>query len=193
MKALAYQISIENGRTKATDLSGVYSGKLKSRLNWRKKGDGRTTNQRTDEPFAYASMLSALSAGRNVRAVLARLMGVGVFSEAQLATLIALHAVAPSASTVAALCSQTDVSRPHMILVIDSLVARGLLVQGFDHAGRRQGIIRLTGKGREAAVVAGHLFLEAVDEVTPGFSPCLSVALYRAWQYLASSARRIRG
>jgi hypothetical protein len=193
MNTLDYQINIENSRTETDDPSGAYGGTLKSRVNWRKKGDRRTTNQRIDELLVYASMLSVLCAGRNVRAALARLMGVGVFSEAQLGTLITLLAVDPSPCTITALCSQTDVSLPHMILVIDSLVARGFLVQGLDHAGRRQGIIRLTGKGREAAIVAGHLFLEAVDEVTHGFSPFLSVALYRAWRHLASSARRIQG
>src|SRR3954471_406981 len=141
---------------------------------------------------AHVYILGLLATSREVRTALAKRMRILVFSETQLAILVALHALDPLPASAETLSAQTGLGLRTLILVVDSLMAGDLLEEVADRADCRQGFFRLTEKGREASVLAAHLFLDAADELTRGLSVIQTSVLNEACEHLTHQARQLR-
>jgi DNA-binding MarR family transcriptional regulator len=141
---------------------------------------------------AHVCVLGLLATSREVRSALAKRMRVLVFSEAQLAILVALHALDPTPASVDTLSCETGVGFRHLVLVIDSLLAEDLVEEETSPDNCPQGLFRLTEKGRETSVVAAHLFLDAVDELTQGLSVTQFTVLEEACRHVTHQARHLR-
>jgi len=124
------------------------------------------------EPLACASSLTLLSTSRAVHRSLIRILKPLGLSEGRFVALVTLYTLDPIPCSSADLAYHTEMTRPAMTCLLDTLEARGWIRRRRRlNADRRFSQVSLTERGRKATVFAIYQFLKAAAEISEDVGP----------------------
>lgn len=124
------------------------------------------------EPLACASSLNLLTSGRAVHHSLIRVLKPLGLSEARFFALVTLYTLDPSPLSPADLAYHTEITRPAMTGLLDTMAERGWICRKRRLTkDRRFSRVSLTDKGREVTVFAIYQFLKSAAEIAEDLKP----------------------
>ena len=124
------------------------------------------------EPLACASSLTLLKTGRAVHQCLLRILKPLGLSEGRFVALVTLYTLDPTPSSSADLAYHTEITRPAMTNLLDTLEERGWIRRKHRlNADRRFTRVSLTNEGREITAFAIYRFLKSTAEISEDLKP----------------------
>jgi DNA-binding MarR family transcriptional regulator len=124
------------------------------------------------EPLACASSLTLLKTSRAVHHCLLRILKPLGLSEGRFVALVTLYTLDPAPSSSADLAYHTEITRPAMTGLLDTMEERGWIRRKHRLTkDRRFSCVTLTDKGRAVAVFAIDRFLKSAAEISEGLKP----------------------
>lgn len=124
------------------------------------------------EPMACASSLTLLITSRAVNHCLHRVLKPLGLSEGRFVALVTLYALDPMPTSSADLAYHTEITRPAMTGLLDTMEERGWIHRKHRvNADRRFSCVSLTDSGREVTTFAIQRFLKSAAEISEDLKP----------------------
>lgn len=124
------------------------------------------------EPLACATSLTLLKTSRAVNHCLHRVLKPLGLSEGRFVALVTLHALDPMPASSADLAYHTEISRPAMTGLLDTMEERGWICRKHrTNADRRFSCVSLTDAGREVTAFAIECFLKSAAGIAEDLKP----------------------
>jgi DNA-binding MarR family transcriptional regulator len=124
------------------------------------------------EPLACASSLTLLKTSRAIHHSLLRVLKPLGLSEYRFAALVTLYTLEPVPASSADLAYHTEITRPAMTGLLDTMEERGWIRRRHRlRKDRRFSRISLTAKGREVTGFAIYRFLKSAAEISEELNP----------------------